>query len=278
MNATWPSVSVPVLSVNRTSTLPRSSMQTSRFTITCCCARRRAPVARLTVTIAGSSCGVSPTAIASAKSADCRTERPSTTLITKIEPARIAVTVASIREKSESPRWKDVCSWRSPSRSAILPNSVLGPVPTTSPRPAPPRTSVPMKAHEGNVSGDPPCPGAFASFSAAWDSPVSTDSSHSSWWLSIRRRSAGTTSPTPRCTTSPGTSFVTSICCVAPPRSTKTRWRICACSDSTAFSERYSFTKLRPMLSEMIPPMIPASVRSPTTAEIAAAATSRSRR
>ena len=41
-----PSVSVPVLSENRTSMSPRSSMLTSRFTRTLCAANRCAPVAR----------------------------------------------------------------------------------------------------------------------------------------------------------------------------------------------------------------------------------------
>ena len=64
----WPSVSVPVLSVNSSVMLPRSSMLTSRFTSTLRRASRREPVERLTVTIAGSSCGVSPIAIASENS------------------------------------------------------------------------------------------------------------------------------------------------------------------------------------------------------------------
>ena len=89
-------------------------MQTRRFTITRRRARRRAPVARLTVTIAGSSWGVRPTAIASANRADWSTERPSATLITKIEPASTAVTVASRRENACSPCWNAVCPCRSP--------------------------------------------------------------------------------------------------------------------------------------------------------------------
>ena len=46
---------------------------------------RRAPVDRLTVTIAGSSCGVSPTAIASANSSVSSGGRPRAGLMTKIE-------------------------------------------------------------------------------------------------------------------------------------------------------------------------------------------------
>ena len=63
-----PSVSVPVLSVKSTSMLPRSSIVTSRLTSTLRRASWRDPVARLTLTIAGRSCGVIPIAIASENS------------------------------------------------------------------------------------------------------------------------------------------------------------------------------------------------------------------
>ena len=97
------------------------------------------------MTIAGSSCGVRPTAIASANRADWRIERPSAALITKIEPASTAVTVASRREKSCSPCWNAVCPCRSPRRTAIAPNAVREPVRTTTPRPPPPLHE---RAHE----------------------------------------------------------------------------------------------------------------------------------
>ena len=96
------------------------------------------------MTIAGSSCGVSPTAIASANSADWRIERPSSALRTKMLPARTAVTRTSSVEKLLRPRWNAVTGCRSPSLSAIFPNSVREPVCTTTPLPDPPRTVVPM--------------------------------------------------------------------------------------------------------------------------------------
>ena len=108
------------------------------------------------MTIAGSSCGVRPTAIASANRADWRSERPSAALITKIEPASTAVTVASRREKSCSPCWNAVTPCRSPRRTAIAPNAVREPVRTTTPRPPPPLTSVPMNAHEPQIQGRVP--------------------------------------------------------------------------------------------------------------------------
>src|SRR5581483_1277996 len=117
-------------------------MHTRRLTITLRRANRRAPVARLTVTIAGNSCGVRPTAIASANKPDWSSERPSAALITKIEPASSAVTTASRRENCCSPCWNDVWPCRSPRRSAIAPKAVLAPVRMTRPRPSPPRTIV----------------------------------------------------------------------------------------------------------------------------------------
>ena len=60
-------------------------MLTSRFTSTLRRARRRDPVDRLTVTIAGSSCGVSPIAIASENSSASMNGRCSNMLMTKID-------------------------------------------------------------------------------------------------------------------------------------------------------------------------------------------------
>ena len=85
-----PSVSVPVLSVNSTSMLPRSSIVTSRLTSTRLRASARDPVDRLTETIAGSSCGVIPIAIAREKSSASISGRESATLITKIDDGQHA--------------------------------------------------------------------------------------------------------------------------------------------------------------------------------------------
>ena len=138
--------------------LPRSSMQTSRLTSTRSRASRRAPVARLTVTIAGSSCGVMPTAIASENSSRLsRSGRPSATLITKIETVSTAGDVDEQHRERRSPSWNAVCPCRSPSRTAIAPNAVCAPVrDDDGPRPSPPRTTVPMNAHDGRSSGESP--------------------------------------------------------------------------------------------------------------------------
>ncbi len=87
-----PSVRVPVLSVNRMSISPRSSMQTRRLTSTLRRAICRDPAARLIDTTAGSNCGVIPTAMASENSSASRIGRCSTTLMTKIDVVSAAAT------------------------------------------------------------------------------------------------------------------------------------------------------------------------------------------
>ncbi len=103
-----PSVRVPVLSVKSTWMLPRSSIVTSRFTSTRRSARRREPVDRLTLTMAGSSWGVIPIAIASENSSASRMGREKATLMTKIEMVSRAATRTSSFEKSRRPTWKAV--------------------------------------------------------------------------------------------------------------------------------------------------------------------------
>ena len=90
-----PSVRVPVLSVIKMSMSPRSSMQTNRLTKTLSRANRRDPVARLVLTTAGSSCGVMPTAIASANNTESMTDRRSNRLVTKMSAVRVSATHSS---------------------------------------------------------------------------------------------------------------------------------------------------------------------------------------
>ena len=96
------------MSVKSTSMLPKSSIATNRRTKTPRCAIRFAPTARLIVTIAGSSSGVSPTAIARENSTASIGGRPIATLITKIAITRTAVMRTSSLPNSRSPRWNDV--------------------------------------------------------------------------------------------------------------------------------------------------------------------------
>ena len=265
------------MSVKKTSMLPRSSIATSRLTITFFSARRFAPVERLTVTIAGSSCGVRPIEIESAKGVDSITERPSAMLTIRIVPASTPATRTSSREKSRRPIWNAVCGCCSPSCLAILPNAVRPPVCTTTPTPFPERTTVPMNAHERRSSGESGFVVGSTFLSAGADSPVSTPSSHSSSFASSSRRSAGTTSPTPRRTTSPGTSAVTSTEPSLPSRNTIVVCRSCECRAATARAERYSLTNPRPTLSPLIRKMISASVRSPRNTDATAVTSSKIR-
>ena len=80
----------------------------------------------------------------------------------------------------------------------MRPKAVPLPVCTTTPRPAPVRTTVPMNAHDGRSRGDSDGGAGATFFSAGVASPVSTASSHVRSLASRRRRSAGTTSPTAR--------------------------------------------------------------------------------
>jgi hypothetical protein len=131
-SAAWrlmlPSVRVPVLSVTSTSTSPRSSMQTSRFTSTFRLAMRRDPVARLVLTTAGSNCGVMPTAMARENRIESRSGRARMRLVIRMKLVSTRAIVSSSPEKRRSPIWNSVSGCRCPSPTAIRPNSACPPV------------------------------------------------------------------------------------------------------------------------------------------------------
>ena len=106
-------------------------MVTSRLTSTFRLASSREPVDRLTLTMAGSSCGVIPMAMARENSNASSNGRDRATLMTKIEIVSTAATRTSSLEKSRSPTWNAVSACRSLSPTAILPNAVADPVDTT---------------------------------------------------------------------------------------------------------------------------------------------------
>ena len=194
--------------------------------------------------------------------------------MTKIEIVRTAATRTRSRENPRSPTWKAVSACRSASPTAMPPKAVRVPVATTTARPEPWWTTVPMNAHDGRSTGESAPPGATV-FTAATDSPVRTASSHSSWLASSSRTSAGTTSPTRSSTTSPGTSSRTSTFCWTPSRHATASWRMLACSAATACSDRYSLTKPSPTLRATIAVITVPSVTSPVAADTAAAASKR---
>jgi hypothetical protein len=82
--------------------LPRSSIATSRLTITERSARRREPMAKLIVTIAGSSSGVRPTAIARTNSIESRSGLSTQRLIARIEAANANAMRTSSLAKSKT--------------------------------------------------------------------------------------------------------------------------------------------------------------------------------
>jgi hypothetical protein len=112
--------------------------------MTCSAAIRRAPVERLTLTMAGSSCGVSPTARASENSSESTSGRCSTRLTTKIAVTSTTMARTSSSPNAEMPRSNPVWSRRAASRDDTAPNSVARPVLATTAWPAPLTTWVPM--------------------------------------------------------------------------------------------------------------------------------------
>ncbi len=143
--STMPSVSVPVLSVQRMSTLPRFSIALNRRTSTPCRAIIWAPLARLTLRIAGSSSGLSPTASATEKSSVSTGGRPRNTCATKTRSTMISMALVNRYPKRRMPRSNSVSGGRSVSRCAMAPNSVDEPVLTTRQRAVPLRTFVPRE-------------------------------------------------------------------------------------------------------------------------------------
>ena len=190
-------------------------MLTRRFTSTLRRARRRDPVERLTVTIAGRSCGVRPIAIARENSSASMNGRCSSDVDDEDRHRQHA------RDAHEQER--ELAAARPGTRSRpgarrAPPRCVRMLCSCRCARRRPARhlrrTIVPIeraRATRRAASGD---------FSTGSDSPVSTASSHSSSVESSSRTSAGTMSPIEICTMSPGTRSMTSTRCVTPSRTT----------------------------------------------------------
>lgn len=120
-------------------------MASRRRTITeSASAIRRAPVDRETATMAGSICGVTPTARAIEKSTESMNGRPSTTLTTRMTAVSPSVTRASSRPRRVVP-----CSPVGVGRSVrvldIRPSSVCEPVRTATASPRPLTTWLPCR-------------------------------------------------------------------------------------------------------------------------------------
>ena len=245
-------------------------MATSRLTSTRFATRARDPADRLTVTMAGIISGAMPTAMASENSSASMSGRDRATLTAKMNTVRTAATPNRNRENFDSPTSKAVWDCRSPSPAAIRPNAVRVPVPTTTPRPEPWWTTVPMNAQPGCPSGSPSSTGA-GDLATGSDSPVSTPSSHSSSSTATRRTSAGTMTPMRSTTRSPGTRSATGTWTVAPSRTASASWWIFPRSEVIAISARYSFTNPSPTLRATITAMMTALVPPPVSPDTRAA-------
>ena len=259
--------------------LPRSSIVTSRFTSTLRRASSREPVDRLTLTIAGSSCGVMPIAIASENSSASMSGRRERDVDHEDRDREDAG--HPDEQLGELPQ-PDLERGRrpggAPSPTAILPNAVAEPVATTTARAEPWWTTVPMKAHDGRSTAESRRRPARADFAAGIDSPVSTASSHSSWrglqQAHVGRDEVADAQARPRRRARARARRRGARRRRASPTAS---WRMLACSAATARSERYSLTNPSPTLSTTIAAMIAASVGSPVAPETAAADTSRIR-
>ncbi len=239
-------------------------MHTSRLTSTLSRASRRDPVARLVLTTAGSSCGVIPTAIASANSTESITGRRSSRLVTKI----------STRQGDRHPQQQVGESAQTGLELGLgLPLTQAGGdaaelgvarrsrTPPRSPRPA--LTMVPMNARSVESARPASALTGCGDFSEAADSPDRMLSLHSRPLTSISRTSAGTASPSASRITSPGTRSLTSTLMNCPSRRTTALWCTAECSAAEARSARYSLTKPKPMLAARMTPMMIACVLSP---------------
>jgi len=149
------------------------------------------------------------------------------------------------------------------------------PVATTRPRARPFVTVVPLKPRFTRSPSASLSPvSASVRFSTVTDSPVSVDSSTFSCAASSRRRSAGIWLPASSSTMSPGTRLLAATGCDWPPRST------CACaaaswrSAAIAWSARRAWLKPITAFSSTMTTITRVSMRSPTSPDTMAAASS----
>jgi len=130
---------------------------------------------------------------------------------------------ATRRRPSRSSRFSSGVTSSSASSAirAIWPSSVFMPVATTRPAPLPPVTAVPLVAIEGRSAIGASASTGSVVLVTGTDSPVSALSSQVRPLASTMRRSAVTTSPASRSTTSPGTSDSASVIRPSPSRRTR---------------------------------------------------------
>ncbi len=169
------SVNVPVLSVHSMSMAPRSWIAERRFTITRRFESCRADRASVTVTIIGSSSGVSPTANATANMTDSSTDRWNDRFTTSTNNTMNTVKRMISIPKRRIPTANAVAGGFSERLVAKCPSAVSAPVRHTSTTAVPLMIEVPANtALEAPVGLSAPDAVSLTSFSAGYGSPVSS--------------------------------------------------------------------------------------------------------
>ena len=234
-SAISPSVRVPVLSLHRISTLPKSSMAVSCLTRTFFLAIRRAPCASEIVMIIGIISGVIPTASATENKNDSSSGRCKTMFTSRTKSTNSIITRVIINPKWRMPRPNSVSGGRMASRWAMAPKAVSLPVRTMTAVPIPVCMAVPRKRLL-LASAMVCCPAgrSLAALSTGKDSPVSADSRTCRSLLSNKRASAGARSPALSRMISPGTSSATGSSSSWPSRKTEAVVATCLRMSSTA--------------------------------------------
>ena len=218
----FPSVRVPVLSVQIIVTLPNVSVAASFLTSPFCLKMRLNPKTKITV-IAGSR----PAGIAETARAKDAIKTSIKLFPVKYPSARIIAIIKSTKAPSHFERTDIFCcngvlrALASLRRETISPICVLIPVAMIIIVPRPSSTIVPIKTilvlSESNAFSDKESP---AVLSTACDSPVRLASFTFNPFDSITRPSAGTLSPDFNITTSPATNSSLSISFSLPSRKT----------------------------------------------------------
>ena len=267
------SVRVPVLSEQITVTEPSVSTAGNLRISALRRSMRCDPIANVKVTTAGSPSGMTATATLIAVRTRSDADSPPIVPISTTSAATATPTSASClptRSRRTCNGVSSTCTFCS--SVAIRPNSVLIPVATTTPTPRPAATWVPLKArHRRSPSATLSPLMASVCLSTGSDSPVNAASSIRKLATSIRRRSAGTTVPASRPTTSPGTNSPAATSTSRPSRRTLTTGTDILRRAAIACSARYSWKKPSSVNKTTIAPIAPASRYLPNSSESTAA-------
>ena len=172
-NMRQPLVSVPVLSLHKTSVLPKFCIVARFLTMTFLRAICTAPCARVTEVIIGRNSGVNPTASAIANRRDSNGSLFSAALMRKTNSTRNNTVFMMKKPNWRVPRSNSVSGGRIERRFAIPPNTVAGPVAVTKAVAVPLTIEVPRKIL---LLSPAERPFRDASFSTGRDSPVKADS------------------------------------------------------------------------------------------------------